>query len=216
MDILLYGSLTCNDNDLVIPHPRIEERAFVLQPLCDISKKLMHPVHQKSMSELLQGLAPRELQDLHSVIPFGKTEEGVQKLKKLSDRPIVMGVLNVTPDSFTDGGVHFVHEDAINSASIMISQGAEIIDVGGESTRPGAEEVNISEEIRRVVPVIRGIKEKYPGIVVSIDTRKAQVAKHALMAGADMVNDVSGGSFDDDMFAVVESAYCPMVIMHSR
>ena len=129
---------------------------------------------------------------------------------------LVMGIVNVTPDSFSDGGKFFSPEVAISHASKLITQGADIIDIGGESTRPGAEQVSESEELKRVIPVIEKIRTDNPKILISIDTTKASVAKHAVEAGADIINDVSGLSFDNNMIGIVESFNIPVVIMHMK
>ena len=129
---------------------------------------------------------------------------------------LVMGIVNVTPDSFSDGGKFFSPEVAISHASNLIGQGADIIDIGGESTRPGAEQVSESEELKRVIPVIEKIRTDNPTILISIDTTKASVAKHAVEAGADIINDVSGLSFDNNMIGIVESFNIPVVIMHMK
>jgi dihydropteroate synthase len=129
---------------------------------------------------------------------------------------LVMGIVNVTPDSFSDGGKFFSPEVAISHASKLIMQGADIIDIGGESTRPGAERVSESEELKRVIPVIEKIRTDNPTILISIDTTKASVAKHAVEAGADIINDVSGLSFDNNMIGIVESSNIPVVIMHMK
>ncbi len=136
------------------------------------------------------------------------------ELPRRSDRIVVMGVLNVTPDSFSDGGRYTGVDDAVTHARAMRAAGADLIDVGGESTRPGAERVAAEEEIRRVVPVIRELAAA--GIVVSVDTYRAAVADAALSAGASVVNDVSGGLGDPDMAAVARAADCPWILMHWR
>ena len=129
---------------------------------------------------------------------------------------LVMGIVNVTPDSFSDGGNFFSPEIAIRHASKLITQGADIIDIGGESTRPGAELVSESEELKRVIPVIEKVRIDNPTILISIDTTKASVAKYAVEAGADIINDVSGLSFDNNMTGIVESLNVPIVIMHMK
>ena len=129
---------------------------------------------------------------------------------------LVMGIVNVTPDSFSDGGKFFSPEVAISHASKLITQGADIIDIGGESTRPGAKPVSESEELKRVIPVIERIRTDNPTILISIDTTKASVAKYAVEAGADIINDVSGLSFDNNMTGIVESLNVPIVIMHMK
>jgi dihydropteroate synthase len=133
-----------------------------------------------------------------------------------SQRPTVFGILNVTPDSFTDGGNFFSTEEAIAQAGRMISEGADAIDVGGESTRPGAKPVSAREELKRVLPVIRGIRSRWSDISISIDTVKAEVALAALAEGASIVNDVSGMSLDPEMPRVCAEAGCSVVLMHSR
>ena len=125
-----------------------------------------------------------------------------------------MGILNVTPDSFADGGLHFSHEDAIAHALQMVDDGADIIDVGGESTRPGAERVSEEEEQDRVIPVIQALASR--NIRVSVDTMRASTASRAVAAGAEIVNDVSGGAADPDMFKTVASLDCPYILMHWR
>ena len=129
---------------------------------------------------------------------------------------LVMGIVNVTPDSFSDGGKFFSPEDAISHASKLISQGADIIDIGGESTRPGAEQVSETEELNRVIPVIEKIRDENPKILISIDTTKALVAEHAIEVGADIINDVSGFSFDNNMIETVARFNVPVIIMHMK
>jgi dihydropteroate synthase len=133
-----------------------------------------------------------------------------------SQRPMIFGILNVTPDSFSDGGNFVSTESAIEQAARMISEGADAIDVGGESTRPGAHPVPQREELKRVLPVIRAIRSRWSEIPISIDTVKADVAKAALAEGASIVNDVSGMSLDTAMPAVCAEAGCSVVLMHSR
>ncbi len=130
------------------------------------------------------------------------------------ERTLVMGILNVTPDSFSDGGQFFEPEVAIARAIAMVEEGADIVDVGGESTRPGSDPVLVDEEIERVVPLIARLASDVP-VPISVDTRKAAVAKAALEAGAVIVNDVSAGA-DPEMFAVVRDAGAGMVLMHMQ
>lgn len=131
------------------------------------------------------------------------------------ERTLVMGVLNVTPDSFSDGGQFFAFERAIEQAERMISEGADIIDVGGESTRPGSEFVSEDEELRRVIPVIKRLASS-SSIPISIDTTKPLVARAALAAGAEIVNDISGLRFDPAIADEVAKAKAGLVLMHSR
>ena len=127
---------------------------------------------------------------------------------------LVMGILNVTPDSFADGGKHFTLEHAISHGLSMIEDGVDIIDVGGESTRPGAERVSEEEEERRVIPVIAGLAGQ--GVEISVDTMRASIAKKAVEAGASIVNDVSGGQADPLMFSTVAQLNCKYTLMHWR
>lgn len=129
--------------------------------------------------------------------------------------PAVMGILNITPDSFSDGGVHFDAAKAIESGLQMESDGAAIVDVGGESTRPGSEAVTIDQELERVVPVIEGIRRR-SGIPISVDTRKARVAAAALDAGANIVNDVSALRHDPEMRVLLAQRNTPVILMHMR
>jgi dihydropteroate synthase len=131
-----------------------------------------------------------------------------------ADRCLVMGVVNVTPDSFSDGGNWLDPDKAVAHGIELASQGADIIDVGGESTRPGAQRVTVAEELNRVLPVVEALAQA--DTPVSIDTTRAEVASRALAAGAAMVNDVSGGLADPDMAAVIAAAGVPYVVMHWR
>jgi len=126
----------------------------------------------------------------------------------------IMGILNVTPDSFADGGKHDTYEKAVARGLEMIAEGVDIIDIGGESTRPGAERVSPEEEQRRVIPVIEKLAQT--GIPISIDTMRAQTAELAITAGASIVNDVSGGLADDLMHEIVAEMGCPYILMHWR
>ena len=132
-----------------------------------------------------------------------------------SERTLVMGILNVTPDSFSDGGRFLDRATAIAHATRMIDDGADILDVGGESTRPGSTPVSADEELERVHPVIQRLAELHPAVPISIDTRKADVAAEALDAGATIVNDVSGGA-DPAMFDVVRDREAAVVLMHMQ
>ena len=126
-----------------------------------------------------------------------------------------MGILNVTPDSFADGGLHFESNDAIDAGLRMVEDGADIIDVGGESTRPGAAALPADEELRRVIPVIETLAPRVP-IPISIDTYKARVAREAIAAGASIVNDISGLQYEPDLGGVVAETGAAVVLMHTR
>ncbi len=137
------------------------------------------------------------------------------KINTVNSVTLLMGILNVTTDSFSDGGQFIRCEKAVERALVMVADGADIIDIGGESTRPGAKPVSQSKELQRVLPVIAGIRKR-SDISISIDTTKADVAEKAIAAGADMVNDISGLQFDDTMADVVREYAVPVVIMHIK
>lgn len=134
----------------------------------------------------------------------------------LGPGPLFMGILNVTPDSFSDGGEFFEPEAAAARALEMLDEGADVVDVGGESTRPGADPVSAEEEARRVVPVVREILARRPDAAVSVDTYRAETAEAALEAGARVVNDVTALRGDPRMAAVVAEARCPVILMHMK
>jgi dihydropteroate synthase len=133
----------------------------------------------------------------------------------LGERTLVMGIVNVTPDSFSDGGMFDDADAAVKHGLQLLEEGADVLDVGGESTRPGADPVGEEDERDRVVPVIDGLRRGAPETVVSVDTRKAAVAEAAIAAGADVVNDVGAGA-DPDLFGVVAGAGAGLVLMHMR
>ncbi len=136
---------------------------------------------------------------------------------ELGKRTLIMGIVNVTPDSFSDGGLHLDPEKATAHALRLLDEGADIIDIGGESTRPGARvAVSAEEESKRVLPVITALKKQRPGTVISIDTYKASVARAAAAAGAEIVNDVSALRWDPQMAATIAEIKCGAVLMHMR
>jgi dihydropteroate synthase len=133
-------------------------------------------------------------------------------------RTYLMGILNVTPDSFSDGGLYDEVNAAIVQATYMRNHGVDILDIGGQSTKPNAADVSLEEELHRVIPVVKAIRadRSFDTILISIDTTKAIVAKEAIAAGADMINDVSGATFDDDMLSTVATLNVPIILMHLR
>lgn len=137
-------------------------------------------------------------------------------LPELGSRTHVMGILNVTPDSFSDGGRYSHLEAAFKQAEKLIADGADILDIGGESSRPGAEPVSVSEEQDRTVPVIKSIKGKHPNIVISIDTCKSEVAEAALDAGAGIINDITALTGDEKMAEVAAERKAPVILMHMQ
>jgi dihydropteroate synthase len=138
-----------------------------------------------------------------------------ERVFDVSRQGLIMGVLNVTPDSFSDGGKFFGAHEAIEHGMKMAADGADIIDVGGESTRPGAEAVAAEEELRRVLPVIEKLREKIH-IPISIDTSKAEVARDAIQAGASIVNDVTGARGDEEMLPLIAESRSALIIMHMQ
>ncbi|EBC6963309.1 dihydropteroate synthase, partial [Salmonella enterica] len=135
---------------------------------------------------------------------------------KLGTRTLIMGILNVTPDSFSDGGRYTNVERAVTHAIQMMEDGADLIDIGGESTRPGSEAVGAEEELSRIIPVIEALREQAPHIPISVDTYKAEVARQAVQAGAHIINDVWGAKADPKMARTAAELGCPIILMHNR
>jgi len=226
LDILFYGdiniSLASSKKDepfLQIPHPRIEEREFVLRPLCDINPNLVHPTTGKTVHQMLKdvlSVKPAHEPEIQRVIPLPRERHLI-----LGKHTLIMGILNCTPDSFSDGNKFLISDPdwvlkAVDCALKMIEEGADILDIGGESTRPGAVPVEEEVELSRVLPVIAGIRERNPDIAISVDTRSRFVAAMAHAAGADIINDVSSGLFDPTMMQFVSASGIPFIMMHSK
>lgn len=165
--------------------------------------------HENAPDDSYINMAEGEMDSRDVIYQFGGTKVEFGK------RTYLMGILNVTPDSFSDGGRFFDQTDAVLHVFQMVKDGADMIDVGGESTRPGAEPVSQEEEIRRVVPVIRKVRQK-TRTPLSVDTRNSTVAKEALGAGANIVNDISGLQADPKMADVIAEAAASVVIMHMK
>jgi dihydropteroate synthase len=127
-----------------------------------------------------------------------------------------MGILNVTPDSFYDGGKHVEIESLIEHSAKMLTQGADFLDIGGASSRPGSKEISANEELTRIIPVIEGIREKHRDVIISVDTFRSKVAHEAIMAGADMINDISAGELDKNMLKTAADLKVPYVMMHMQ
>ncbi len=133
------------------------------------------------------------------------------------DKPLIMGILNITPDSFSDGGKYTGINEALLQVERMLAEGVDIIDIGGESTRPGSESVSATEQQQRVIPVISAIRQQLKcDILISIDTTSSEVAKAALAAGANIINDVSAGQDDEDILALAAESDVPIILMHSQ
>lgn len=160
--------------------------------------------HEQATFRNSDGRRVREL-----ILPHGRPP------LRLGDRTLIMGILNVTPDSFSDGGQFMKAEAAVKRAKEMIREGADLIDIGGESTRPGHDPVTLQEELERVIPIVRALAQEID-VPISIDTYKAEVARQALEAGAHIINDVWGCLRDPGMRAAAAEHKCPIVLMHNR
>ncbi|MCJ1249595.1 trifunctional dihydropteroate synthetase [Trapelia coarctata] len=219
LDILLHESHVYDDPDLSIPHKAMLEREFVLRPLCDLIPQGTLPPGQKvgTFHEHLAAL-PRSSTPLSPVTPFHPSLQPLAPL--VPTRPThLMAILNLTPDSFSDGGVH-----PSNPTSLLpivrsfTSAGATILDIGGQSTRPHASEVSVHEEILRVLPTIQLIRSlpEFDNLAISIDTYRAAVAIAAISAGANIINDVSAGTMDPDMLPTAARLGATIILMHMR
>lgn len=210
LDILFYDDLHLQSPTLDIPHARLAERDFVLQPLCDIDPDLRHPVLGQTVQELWRAL---DVPPLPKVMPIGS------RLWTWGEKTYVMGILNVTPDSFSGDGLlqdgNAVVDRAVAQAQQLVAEGADCLDVGGQSTRPGHTLVSVDEEIARVTPVIRALVETVD-VPISVDTFRSEVARAALDAGARMINDVWGLRFAPDLAEVAARAYVPLAVMDNR
>ncbi|KAI1264195.1 Dihydropteroate synthase [Xylariaceae sp. FL1019] len=244
LDILLYGdeshAQAVSHPRLQIPHPLITEREFVLRPLAELipHRALDKARPWKLIQDHLNELSPSEdvAEPLSNLTPLGASMTKLHALRS-SRSTQVMAILNVTPDSFSDGGVHLPQKrkaetDSLPSSSPksaeltilkatvlnFIRDGASIIDVGGQSTAPGAPEVSTSEELSRVLPAIRLIRSlpEASNVAISVDTYRAAVAEAAVEAGADIVNDVSAGLLDSEMLPTVARLGCTICLMHMR
>lgn len=155
--------------------------------------------------------------DVHSPLRRQKVQFSTwrvgESVWQTGSRPLLMGIVNVTPDSFSDGGNWFEPENAVEHALKLATDGADILDIGGESTRPGAAPVDLHEELRRTIPVVQRVRDQSP-LPISIDTYRAEVARQALDAGATIVNDISGLTFDPQMINVCAASDCGIVCMH--
>lgn len=151
-----------------------------------------------------------------TVVPAPTSAEGeFWKYLLAQPRPLIMGVVNVTPDSFADGGLFFDHDAAVQQALALVAAGADLLDIGGESTRPFSEPTLLEEELRRVLPVIERVRAQTP-VPLSIDTYKSRVAQAALEAGANIINDISALRFDPDMVHLAREAGVPVILMHMQ
>jgi 2-amino-4-hydroxy-6-hydroxymethyldihydropteridine diphosphokinase/dihydropteroate synthase len=225
LDILLYGKSQIDSETLVVPHERIHERPFVLAPLVDLLgtscddgiETSWHSLSKCSggFFELWNKLGGKSVigtEGIKRVLPVGN------RLLDWSERTLIMGILNLTPDSFSDGGNFQQVEAAISQAKLLISQGADIIDIGAQSTRPFAKKLSPREELERLIPFLDEVTKipEVEGKLLSVDTFYAEVAAEAVKRGVHMINDVSGGQLDPGILKVAAELGVPYVVMHMR
>lgn len=235
LDILLYDDLVLNEPNLIIPHIRMIERTFVLQPLCElISPQDIHPVtaepYHNHLAQLYKSSVDQTQQKsnlLQTLVPLYNKYYKHDEARKLTfdlltntHKTRIMGILNTTPDSFSDGGKNASVEIAIKNAVDMVAAGVDIIDIGGVSTRPGSVAPSEEEEWNRVVPIVKAIRShedpELRNVIISIDTYRANIALESIKAGADIINDISGGLYDDKMFDVIADTGVPYILNHTR
>eukprot|EP00897_Mesotaenium_endlicherianum_P009691 jgi/Mesen1/8750/ME000052S08176 len=239
LDIIFYGRQRIHTPDLQVPHPRLHERPFVLAPVVDLLGRSGDLTGHWSEHEDTGGGVSRlwELQGGEDLVGSSGLERVIPlagKMWRWGSRTHVMGILNVTPDSFSDGGKYASCADAVEQARSMVREGADLIDVGGQSTRssqldprlltacsagrPGAHRLTCEEEMARAIPVIEAIASdpECRETVISVDTFDAKVAEAAVEAGASIVNDVSGGTLDENMSSTVARLGVPYIMMHMR
>jgi 2-amino-4-hydroxy-6-hydroxymethyldihydropteridine diphosphokinase / dihydropteroate synthase len=225
LDILFYGNLRIRSENLIVPHERIWERPFVLAPLIDLlgscvendtvatwhsfshCKNGLFDVWDKLGGESFIGN-----EGIKRVLPFG------DRLVDWSKKTHVMGILNLTPDSFSDGGKFLDVDNAVSQFRSLISEGADIVDIGAQSTRPFAERLTVDQELSRLIPVLDAIMKmpESEGIILSVDTFYADVASEAVNRGVHVVNDVSGGTLDPEILHAVANLGVPYITMHMR
>ncbi|GMH15256.1 hypothetical protein Nepgr_017097 [Nepenthes gracilis] len=225
LDILFYGKFRVNSENLTVPHERIWERPFVMAPLIDLlgsgiesdTVASWHSLSKLSggLFEAWEKLGGETLVGKHGmrrVLPIGNY------LWEWSRKTSVMGILNVTPDSFSDGGQYLSVENAVSQVRRMISEGADIVDIGAQSTRPMASRISAEEELDRLIPILEAVKDEIEaeGKLLSVDTFYAEVASEAVKKGANLVNDVSGGQLDTQMSSFVADLEVPYIAMHMR
>lgn len=225
LDILFYGKFKVHSDILTIPHERIWERPFVMAPLMDLLGSVADcdtVTCWHSFSQHSGGLS-QSWEKMGGESLIGK--EGIKRVLPItnglwdwSQKTSVMGILNVTPDSFSDGGKFLSVESAVSQARLMISQGADMIDIGAQSTRPMASWISAEEELDRLVPVLEAVvgMPEAEGKLISVDTFYSEVASEAVSKGAHLVNDVSAGQLDPNMLRVVAGLQVPYVAMHMR
>lgn len=223
LDILLYDGEQLETERLSIPHKLMSEREFVLRPLCQLAAHETKPVSSNTEHKLPDFKTQlRQLMSLSEPGPkmdtYTPMSASAEPLRATSpSKPTqIMSILNITPDSFSDGGDNMDLSTLGPIISSHIADGASIIDIGGESTRPGAVPITPEEELNRIIPVIKLCKQLNSKVSISVDTYRASVAKVAVDAGADIINDVSAGTLDPAMFSTIADLGCTYIMMHMR
>jgi dihydropteroate synthase/2-amino-4-hydroxy-6-hydroxymethyldihydropteridine diphosphokinase len=214
IDILFYDRLQVDTDDLTIPHIQLPERAFVLEPLCDLAPDFAHPLIGLTMRDLLAALKSA---------PLPRVMPVADQIWTWGVRTYILGILNVTPDSFSgdglvqtaNGSMDQVIEAALAQADRLVAEGADALDVGGLSTRPGHTLIPLEEELGHVVPVIEALA-KHTRTPISVDTFRSEVAQAALRAGAHLINDVWGLRYDRNLARLAADHGVPLVVMHNR
>ncbi|KAF2278616.1 folic acid synthesis protein-like protein [Westerdykella ornata] len=228
LDILLYGDHVLSNERLQIPHKLMLEREFVLRPLCELIPQATLPpqssLPRTTLQEHLSALPPQET-PISPLTPLALSQSSTPDMPTLtpyspSRRTLIMSILNLTPDSFSDGGRHFNLPPSTLMQTIHshLASGAHILDLGGQSTRPHAPQVSAEEELSRLLPALKTITSlaETRNTAISIDTYRASVARAAVQAGAHIINDVSAGLLDPDMLPTVAELGCTICLMHMR
>jgi 2-amino-4-hydroxy-6-hydroxymethyldihydropteridine diphosphokinase/dihydropteroate synthase len=225
LDILFYGKFIIRSDILTVPHERIWERSFVLAPLMDLIGSAMDndtvacwhslSIHSGGIFESWEKLGGESLigkEEMKRVLPIR------DDLLDFSRKTSIMGILNLTPDSFSDGGKFQSVDEAVQQVKLMVSEGADIIDIGAQSSRPMASRISADEELDRLLPVLERIVEipEMENKLISVDTFHSAVATEVVNKGAHLINDISAGQLDPNMHSVVSALNVPYIAMHMR
>jgi len=213
LDILFYDNLEYQSEVLTIPHPEIANRAFVLVPMMELAPNYIHPGTHKKVIDMAAQV------EIDSILSFEVKMNNKKSMLKWGEKTYVMGILNLTPDSFSGDGtlkdqapIRF----ALEKAKQFLENGADILDIGAESSRPGSEPISASLELKRLLPVLKALKKGNPKGIISVDTYKAEVAKQCLENGADWINDIWGLRKDTNLANILSQYDAPVILMHNR